>query len=130
LKSAIVNLQTELADQKTITDVLTEHNKVLLRRFAESEKELNFVSETIMNRVMPIVDLFDSVEGLEDFLLKAKDKYQQIPSDAENELWKKIQQAQKKRKEENDPKFEFYAGQFIKAGRWPPKNKKTKETKE
>ena len=72
LKKAISKLQEDLTTQKTITDVITRENQEIKKQFAENEKELNMVSETIMNRIIPIVDLFDSIEGLEEFLKKVK----------------------------------------------------------
>ena len=42
---------------------MEEQYKTIQKQFEDNEKELNMVSETIMNRIIPIVDLFGNIEG-------------------------------------------------------------------
>ena len=75
---------------------------------AESEKELDMVSETIMSRIMPIVNLFDSIEGLEEFLKQFESKKTKMSSKLKEDLTKQLEEAGKKRDEHIAKKFEFY----------------------
>jgi len=98
LEKAISKLHEDLTTQKTIMDVISKENQEIKKQFAESEKELNWVSETIMNRIIPIVDIFGSVEGLEEFLKQFKSKNTKM-LEVEKELWKQLEEAQKKGEE-------------------------------
>jgi integrase len=108
LKKAISKLQEDLTTQKTITDVITRENQEIKKQFVENEKELNMVSETIMNRIIPIVDLFDSIEGLEEFLKQFKSKKTKMTTELEQKLAKELIEARKKREEHIARRAQWY----------------------
>ena len=110
LEKAISKLHEDLTHQKTITDVVSKQNQELKRRFADIEKELNMVSETIMSRIMPITTLFDSIEGLEEFLNQFKSKQLKMTTEDKKKLTKQLIEAGKKRDEYIAQKLEFYTG--------------------
>ena len=58
---------------------------------------MNTVSETITNRIIPIVSLSDSIEGFEEFLTRFKSNQTKITSEVEQELTKKLIEAGKNR---------------------------------
>jgi len=99
LEKAITKLQEDLSHQKTITEAISRQNQILKKRFEENEKELNMVSETIMNRIIPIVDLFDSIEGLEEFLKQFESKKTKMTKKIQETLFKQLVEAGKKRDE-------------------------------
>ena len=108
LKKAISKLQEDLTHQQTITNVITDENKQIKKQLAENEKELNNVSETIISRIIPIVDLFDSVEGLEEFLKQFKSKKTKLSKKLKEDLTKQLQEAGKKREEHFKRKAEWF----------------------
>ena len=112
LEKAISNLQEDLTTQKTITNVLSKENQYLKNQVAENEQELNMVSETIMNRIIPIVDIFGNFEGLEEFLLQFKYR-KTIPTFEDLEdLRKQLVDAEKKRDEQSERDYERFMRMF------------------
>ena len=99
MKKAISKLQEDLTTQKTITEVISKENQHIKKQFEENEQELNMISETIMSRIIPIVDLFDSVEGLEEFLMQFKSNQPKMTNNLEQKLTKQLIEAGKKREE-------------------------------
>lgn len=102
LKKAIVKLQEDLEAQKTITNVTSEQYKTMKDQFEDIERELNMVSETIMNRIIPIVDLFGNIEGLEDFLKKYASKKTKMTSKLQEKWLNDLIEAEKKKEEANE----------------------------
>jgi len=105
LRKAICKLHEDFTTQKTIMDTISKENQDIKRKFAENEKELNMVSETIMNRIIPIVDLFDSIEGLEEFLKEFKSKHTKMNIEAEKEFLGKLIKAGEKRNAKINRRF-------------------------
>lgn len=117
LKKAVSKLQEDLTTQKTITDVISKENQQIKMQFAESEKELNWVSETIMNTIIPIADIFGSIEGLEEFLLQFKYR-KTIPTFEDlKDLRKQLVVAEKKRDEQSERDFERFKRMFDEMGK-------------
>jgi integrase len=125
LKKAISKLQEDLGNQRTITNVISDENQEIKKQLSESEKELNMVSDTILNRIIPIVDLFDSIEGLEEFLIQFKDKKTKLNKKTKKDLTKQLVEAGKKREEHLDRKFKRFT-QFDEV-EYSPKDKDQKE---
>jgi len=86
-------------------------------QFAESEKELNWVSKTIMNTIIPIADIFGSIEGLEEFLLQFKHR-KTIPTFEDlQDLRKQLVEAEKKRDKQSERDFERFKRMFDEVGK-------------
>ena len=67
------------------------------------------VSETIMNRIIPIADIFGSIEGLEDFLIQFKSKKRKKITDEDVEdLRKQLVEAKKKGEDSFAQRFEMF----------------------
>ena len=128
LRKAISKLQEDLTNQKTITDVISKENQLLKKGFEENETELNMISDTILSRIIPIVDLFDSVEGLEDFLEQFKNKKTKITPESKKELIKQLKEAGKKREERikrQKQEFQDFLTRIEKDGYKAKRNKKS-----
>jgi len=126
LKKAISKLQEDLTTQKTITNVISKENQEIKRQFAENEKELNMVSETIMNRIIPIVDIFSSIEGLEEFLEQFKSKkIKKITDEDIEELSKKLLEAKKRGEDDFEKRFEMFNEAISMTKNKPKKQEKT-----
>ena len=126
LNKAISKLQEDLTTQKTITDVISKENQEIKRQFAENEKELNMVSATIMNRIIPIVDIFSSIEGLEEFLVQFKSKkIKKITDEDVEALRQQLLEAKKRGEDDFTKRFEI----FQDAISMMPKNKPKKQDK-
>ena len=109
LNIAISKLQEDLTTQKTITDVISKENQEIKRQFAENEKELNMVSATIMNRIIPIVDIFSSIEGLEEFLVQFKSKkIKKITDEDVEALRQQLLEAKKRGEDDFTKRFEIF----------------------
>ena len=126
LKKAIMKLQDDLENQKTITNVISEQYKTMKEQFEDNEKELNMVSETIMNRIIPIVDLFGTIEGLEEFLQKEASKKQKLTEKRRERIRKKIEEAQKEKNEAQRKLLESFLGNIEKMG-YPVKRGKRRK---
>jgi hypothetical protein len=116
LKKAILNLQEDLENQKTITDVISEQYKTMKKQFEENEEELNMVSETIMNRIIPIVDLFGNIEGLEEFLKKYASEKTKKTKEIEEKWLIEIVKAGKKRDAERKKWLDDFFNRIEKEG--------------
>ena len=112
--------------QKTITDVISNENQEIKRKFAKNEKELNWVSETIMNRIIPIVDIFGSVEGLEEVLKQFKSKKTKKITDEDVEnLRQQLLEAKKRGEDDFEQKFEMFMSAISVTENKPKKQDKT-----
>ena len=80
----------------------------LKKKNIELEEELNMISESITNRVIPIVDLFDSIEGLEEFLKQFKTKQTKAIAKNEKKLTEELKKAGRKRDRIINRKLKFY----------------------
>ncbi len=124
LKKAIYKLQEDLTHQKTITDVICEKDREIKKQFAEIEEELNMVSETIMNRIIPIVDLFGNIEGLEEFLKKYASKKTKKTNELQEKWFNDLIKAEKKQEEEAKKWLDDFLdslekqGAKVKRGKW------------
>ena len=124
-KKAISKLQEDLTTQKTITDVISRENQEIKRQFAENEKELNMVSETIMNRIIPIIDVFGNIEGLEEVLNQFKSKKtKKITDEDVEDLRQQLVEARKKGEDSFAQRFEMFETAISKT-----KNKVKKQDK-
>jgi site-specific recombinase XerD len=126
LKKAISKLQEDLTTQKTITNVISKENQKIKRQFEENEKELKRVSDTIMNRIIPIVDVFGSIEGLEEFLEQFKSKkIKKITDEDIEELRQQLLEAKKRGEDDFEQRWQMFEAAISKMN---DKAKKQKET--
>ena len=66
LKSAINSLQEGLTQQKMITEVISEENLRIKKQLSETDKELDAVQETIMTRIILIIDILVALKDLKN----------------------------------------------------------------
>jgi len=126
LKKAILKLQNDLENQKTITNVISEQYKTMKEQFEDNEKELNMVSETIMNRIIPIVDLFGNIEGLEEFLKKYASEKTKKTNELQEKWLNELREAQKKKEEANEKWLDNFVDSLEKQGAITKRPKKRK----
>ena len=126
LKKAVSKLQEDLTTQKTITNVISEQYKTMKEQFEDNEKELNMVSETIMNRIIPIVDLFGNIEGLEEFLKKYASEKTKKTNELQEKWLNDLIKAQKKKEEETEKWVDNFFGSLEKQGAITKRPKKRK----
>jgi len=126
LEKAVSKLQEDLTSQKTITNVLSKENQYLKNQVADNEKELNMVSETIMNRIIPIVDIFSSIEGLEEFLEQFKSKKtKKITDEDVEDLRQQLLEAKKRGEDSFAQRFEMFMSAISVTEKKPKKQDKT-----
>ena len=116
LEKAISKLQEELTNQKTITNAVSKENQRLKNQVEDNEKELNMVSETIMKRIIPIVDLFGNIEGLEEFLKKYASKKTKKTNELQEKWLNDLIEAQKKQEEAGKKKVDDLLDSLEKQG--------------
>jgi len=74
------------------------------------------VSETIMNRIIPIVDIFGTIEGLEDFLKQFRDKTTKNTKETQEQWYNHIVEASKKKEEMYSKKLNDFLDSIEKEG--------------
>ena len=112
--------------KKNIHGVKALDRNFILGQFAEIEKELNWVSDTILYRINPIVDIFGSIEGLEEFLMQFKSKkIKKITDEDVEDLRKQLLEAKKRGEADFAQRFEMFMSAISVTENMPKKHDKT-----